>query len=228
MPPKNPVPPTTPDVKSFIDVWLIEDNQPFRTAVSRLLEASSEIRCTGSFGSSEEAVTRLQAGAKVDVLLLDIQLSGMNGIEALPLLKAAAPDLSIIMLTVFEDHDKIFKAICAGASGYLLKSAALETIVEAVHQVMAGGAPMSPRVAMAVLKMFKRLTPPKDDFSLTDRERQVLELMVDGLSKKEMAGRLEISFHTVDYFLRNIYAKLHVHNQSGAVAKAIKKNLFER
>ena len=217
---------TTDSAKRMIDVWLIEDNQVFRSAVSRLLEESRDIRCTGAFGNCEDAISRLQAGTKVDVLLLDVQLSGMNGIEALPRIKAISPDISVIMLTVFEDHDKIFRAICAGASGYLLKTAALETIVEAVHQVMTGGSPMSPRVATAVLKMFKRLSPPKEDVTLTDRERQVLELMVAGLSKKEIAARLEISFHTVDYFLRNIYAKLHVHNQAGAVAKAIQKNLF--
>ena len=219
--------PAVDPAKPVIEAWLIEDNQVFRNAVSRLLDESSDIRCTGSFGSCEEAISHLAAGAKVDVLLLDVQLSGMNGIEALPRIKAMAPNLWVIMLTVFEDHDKIFKAICAGASGYLLKTSALDTIVEAVHQVMAGGSPMSPRVATAVLKMFKRMSPPKDDFTLTDRERQVLELMVDGLSKKEIAARLDISFHTVDYFLRNIYAKLHVHNQAGAVAKAIQKRLFQ-
>ena len=138
----------------MIDVWLIEDHQVFRNAVSRLLEESRDIRCTGAFGNCEDAISRLQAGTKVDVLLLDVQLSGMNGIEALPRIKAISPDVWVIMLTVFEDHDKIFRAICAGASGYLLKTAALETIVEAVHQVMTGGSPMSPRVATAVLKMF--------------------------------------------------------------------------
>jgi DNA-binding NarL/FixJ family response regulator len=229
----KPAQPTTPPApssgpKPFIEVWLIEDNHIFRNAVVRLLNESHDIRCTESFSACEEAITQLNAGAKVDVLLLDVQLSGMNGIEALPKIKAIVPNLCVIMLTVFEDHEKIFKAICAGASGYLLKTSALETIVESVHQVMAGGSPMSPRVATSVLKMFKRLSPPKDDFALTERERQVLELMVNGLSKKEIAARLEISFHTVDYFLRNIYEKLHVHSQAGAVARAIRENICER
>jgi DNA-binding NarL/FixJ family response regulator len=214
--------------KPFVEVWLIEDNHVFRNAVVRLLNESSNIRCHEAFNNCEDAIARLKDGARVDVLLLDIQLSGMNGIEALPKMKAIAPNLCVIMLTVFEDHEKIFKAVCAGASGYLLKTSALETIVESVLQVMAGGSPMSPRVATAVLKMFKRLSPPKDDFALTERERQVLELMVEGLSKKEIAARLEISFHTVDYFLRNIYSKLHVHSQAGAVARAIRENICDR
>jgi DNA-binding NarL/FixJ family response regulator len=217
-----------PNPSKTIEVWLIEDNHVFRNAVIRLLNESLDIRCTGSFNTCEEALDELGKGAKVDVVLLDVQLSGMNGIEALPKMKAIAPGVCVIMLTVFEDHEKIFKAVCAGASGYLLKTSALDTIVQSVHQVIAGGAPMSPSVAASVLKMFQHLSPPQDNFSLTDRERQVLELMTEGLSKKEIAGRLNLSFHTVDYFLRNIYGKLHVHSQAGAVAKAIKERLFSQ
>jgi DNA-binding NarL/FixJ family response regulator len=219
--PPSPIPPQP------VEVWVIEDNHAFRKAVVRLLNESENIRCTESFSACEDVIARLSQGASVDVLLVDVQLSGMNGIEALPKIKAISPSLCVIMLTVFEDDEKIFKAICAGASGYLLKSSPLDTIVESVHQAMAGGSPMSPRVATAVLKMFKRLSPPKEDFSLTDRERQVLELMVDGMSKKQIAGKLDLSFHTVDYFLRNVYAKLHVHSQAGAVAKAIKERICD-
>jgi DNA-binding NarL/FixJ family response regulator len=208
-----------------VEVWLVEDNRAFCNAAVRLFKESDDIRCTGSFSACEDVIAKLKNGAKVDVLLLDVQLAGMNGIEGLPKIKAICPNLCVIMLTVFEDDEKIFDAICAGASGYLLKSSPLETIVESVHQAMAGGSPMSTRVATAVLKMFKRLSPPKADFPVTDRERQVLELMVEGLSKKQIAGKLELSFHTVDFFLRNIYAKLHVHSRAGAVAKAIKERI---
>jgi len=209
-----------------VELWMIEDNHAFRNTVSRLLNQTKEIRCTRSFPACEDALTLLNTGATVDVVLLDVELSGMNGIEGLKKIKAVSPATRIIMLTVFEDHERVFRAICAGASGYLLKASPFESIVESVHQVMAGGSPMSPRVATSVLEMFTRMALPKTDFGLTEREREVLELMKEGLTKKEIAARLELSFHTVDDYLRNIYAKLHVHSQAGAVAKAMKHDLF--
>jgi DNA-binding NarL/FixJ family response regulator len=213
-------------IKRPVEVWMIEDNHAFRNTVSRLLNRTEEIRCSHSFPACEDALTLLETGATVDVMLLDVELSGMNGIEGLRKIKAMSPATRVIMLTVFEDHERVFRAICAGASGYILKASPFEKIVESVHQVMAGGAPMSPRVASSVLAMFTRMAGPKTDFGLTEREHEVLELMKEGLTKKEIAGRLELSFHTVDDYLRNIYAKLHVHSQAGAVAKAMKNELF--
>jgi DNA-binding NarL/FixJ family response regulator len=215
-----------PGSKRPIEVWMIEDNHAFRNTVSRLLNQTEEIRCTQAFPACEDALACLNRGATLDVLLLDVELSGMNGIEGLRKIKAISPAVRVVMLTVFEDHERVFRAICAGASGYLLKASPFDRIVESVHQVMAGGSPMSPRVATSVLEMFTRMAGPKTDFGLTEREREVLELMKEGLTKKEIAGRLELSFHTVDDYLRNIYAKLHVHSQAGAVAKAMKHELF--
>lgn len=212
--------------KPPIQVWMVEDNHAFRNTVTRLLNQTQDIRCTRAVAASEEAIALLTAGETADVLLLDVELSGMNGIEALPRIKALAPSTRVVMLTVFENHDRVFRAICAGASGYLLKASPFDRIVESVHQVMAGGSPMSPRVATSVLEMFTRMAVPKKEYVLTERERQVLELMKEGLTKKEIAARLELSFHTVDDYLRNIYAKLHVHSQAGAVAKAMKHDLF--
>ncbi len=209
-----------------VELWMIEDNHAFRTTVSRLLNQTEDIRCTRSFPACEDAIALLNTGRTVDVILLDVELSGMNGIEGLRKIKAMSPATRVVMLTVFEDHERVFRAICAGASGYLLKTSSFERIVESVHQVMAGGSPMSPRVATSVLEMFTRMAGPKTDFGLTDREREVLELMKEGLTKKEIAGRLSLSFHTVDDYLRNIYTKLHVHSQAGAVAKAMKHELF--
>lgn len=209
-----------------VELWMIEDNHAFRSTVARLLNQTVDIRCTHSFPACEDALNLLQTGAMVDVMLLDVELSGMNGIDGLKKIKAISPVTRVIMLTVFEDHERVFRAICAGASGYLLKASPFDRIVESVHQVMAGGSPMSPRVATSVLEMFTRMAGPKKDFGLTEREREVLELMKEGLTKKEIAGRLELSFHTVDDYLRNIYAKLHVHSQAGAVAKAMKHELF--
>ena len=209
-----------------VELWMIEDNHAFRSTVARLLNQTADIRCTHSFPACEDALNLLQTGAMVDVMLLDVELSGMNGIDGLKKIKAISPVTRVIMLTVFEDHERVFRAICAGASGYLVKASPFDRIVESVHQVMAGGSPMSPRVATSVLEMFTRMAGPKTDFGLTERERDVLELMKEGLTKKEIAGRLELSFHTVDDYLRNIYAKLHVHSQAGAVAKAMKHELF--
>ena len=212
--------------KRPVEVWMVEDNHAFRNTVARLLNQTEDIRCTQSFPACEDALAHLQTGATADVLLLDVELPGMNGIDGLRKIKAVSPVTRVIMLTVFENHERVFRAICAGASGYLLKTSPFDRIVESVHQVMAGGSPMSPRVATSVLEMFTRMAGPKTDFGLTEREREVLELMKEGLTKKEIAGQLNLSFHTVDDYLRNIYAKLHVHSQAGAVAKAMKHELF--
>jgi len=205
---------------------MIEDSNAFRNTLSQLLNHTEDIRCTRSFPACEDALALLATGATADVILLDVELPGMNGIEGLQKIKAVAPETRVVMLTVFEDHDRVFRAICAGASGYLIKASPFDKIVEAIHQVMAGGSPMSPRVATSVLAMFTQMVAPKTDFGLTERERQVLELMRDGLAKKEIAARMDLSFHTVDGYLRNIYTKLHVHSQAGAVGKAMKNGFF--
>jgi DNA-binding NarL/FixJ family response regulator len=157
---------------------------------------------------------------------LDVELPGQDGIEAVRNIKSICPSTHVLMLTVFDDHDKVFKAVCAGASGYLLKVAAVDGIVESIREAMNGGAPMSPRVAKSVLNMFASLAKPKGDYGLTNRELQVLEAMTQGLGKKEIADRLSVSYHTVDAHTRNIYAKLHVHSYTGAVSRAFKERLF--
>jgi DNA-binding NarL/FixJ family response regulator len=209
-----------------INVWLIEDNHSFRNTIARLLNRVPGLSCGHNFSNSEDALETLANGALPDVALVDVELPGMNGIAAVRRMKSMSPATRIIMLTVFDDHDKIFKAICAGASGYLLKTAPVETIVESIREVYKGGAPMTPRVATSVLEMFSKLMAPSHDYGLTARERNILELMTQGLIKKEIADRLSVSYHTVDTHLRNIYAKLHVHTRSGAVAKALKERLF--
>lgn len=133
----------------------------------------------------------------------------------------------IIILTVFDDQEKVFKAICAGASGYLLKTSPAEAITDGIRDVMNGGAPMNGRIARMVLAMFSKMAPPlSNDYGLTERERQILNLMVEGLIKKEIADKLDVSFHTVDTHLRNIYTKLQVNTQTGAVAKALREGLI--
>jgi DNA-binding NarL/FixJ family response regulator len=208
-----------------ISIWLIEDNTVFRRTIMRVLDHEEGLRCLGGFASCEDALTALGHQAAPQVVLLDVGLPGMSGLEGIGRLREKAPKIVIIVLTVFEDEDKIFRAICAGAAGYLLKTAPVEEIVRAIRDALAGGAPMNGRIARRVLDMFARFAPTRGDYGLTPRETQILEAMVKGKTKKEIAALLDLSFHTVDTHLRNIYQKLEVNTRTGAVAKALKEKL---
>jgi DNA-binding NarL/FixJ family response regulator len=220
------VPPSRSAGAPATTVWLVEDNHTFRNTVGRVLNQVPGIECSRQFSDSESALAAFEEGAVADVILLDVELPGLNGIDAVRRIKSLSPSTRVVMLTVFDDHDKIFRAICAGASGYLLKTSAAEKIVESIHEVQAGGAAMTPKVARSVLDMFARVSAPRHDYGLTGREQKVLELMTQGLIKKEIADQLSLSYHTVDTHLRNIYTKLHVHTRTGAVSKALKERLF--
>lgn len=206
-------------------LWLIEDNALFRRTVRRITEETPGVSAVDAFGSCEEALRALRAGTLPDTVLIDLGLPGIDGIEGIRRIKAAAPAAQILVLTVFEDDEKIFRAICAGASGYLLKSASMQEIADAITEVRRGGSPMTPQVARRVLGMFAKLAPVKQDYGLAPREREVLELFVQGLTNKEVAARLNLSLHTIDSYNRTLYEKLHVNTRSGAVAKAIKEGL---
>ncbi len=214
-------------VSGITTVWLIEDHDDFRTTVARLINRIKDTHCPRTFSNCEEALLALKSGKGPEVILSDIGLPGMNGIEGIQKIRALSPVTHIIMLTVHDDHDKIFKAICAGASGYLLKNSSRQTITTAIHDVLNGGAPMHPRVAKLVLEMFARQTvqEQKKEYGLSSREKEVLELISQGLTKKEIGNKLSLSFFTVDHLLRSIYEKLHVHTRSGAVAKALRERL---
>ena len=209
-----------------IELWLIEDNAVFRRSVARTLEGLPGFRCTGEFGRCEDALTALRTSPKPGVILLDVGLPGMSGIDGIPKLRALAPEAAVLVLTVFEDEDKIVSAICAGASGYLLKTAPPEELIRAIHEVLAGGAPMNGRIARRVLEMFSKIAPRRNDYNLTKREVEILQQLTDGLLKKEIADRLALSVHTVDTHLRNIYSKLEVNSRTGAVAKALREKLL--
>jgi DNA-binding NarL/FixJ family response regulator len=220
----------TPETKfprlAPVSVWLVEDNHVFRSTVARVLSQVEGMECSQQFSNAEDALDAMLGGGVPDVILLDVELPGQNGIEAVQKIQSVSPSTRVVMLTVFDDHEKIFKAICAGASGYLLKTSPVDRIVESIHEALSGGAPMTPRVAKSVLEMFSKMVRPKQDYGLTPREQKILELMTQGLIKKEIADNLSLSYHTVDTHLRNIYIKLHVHNRSGAVAKAFQERLF--
>ncbi len=172
------------------------------------------------FSTCEAALTALtKATAHPEVIILDLGLPGMSGLEGLRLFKKASPQTEILIFTVFDDRERVFEAICAGASGYLLKSESLERIVAAVREVKCGGAPMTPEIARIVLDRFSRMKPAQSAIELSTRERDLLRLLADGLTKKEIADQLALSLHTVDNYLRRIYGKLHVNTLGGAVAK---------
>jgi DNA-binding NarL/FixJ family response regulator len=206
-------------------VWIVDDHNSMRASLSRLLTSEHGVTSVETFASCEDALAELARGRYPQLLLLDIGLQGMSGLDGIPLIRERAPEVSIVVLTVFEDDEKLFRAICAGANGYLLKTQSGQEIIHSVWDALDGGAPMSPRIARRVLEMFAKLAPRKTDYGLSERERAVLELVVEGLLKKEIAQKMGLSIHTVDSYLRRIYEKLHVNSRSGAVRKAVREGL---
>jgi DNA-binding NarL/FixJ family response regulator len=207
-------------------VWIVEDDRHFRASVETLLGETEDITCTAAFEACEDALADAEARGGPDVVLLDIELPGMSGLHGIQRLKQLSPTTHVVMLTVHEDNDKIFRAICAGASGYLLKPSSAEQIVRAVRATRQGGAPINPQIASKVLGMFADMAVPKGDYDLTDREREVLQELAEGKTTQRIADEMDRSYHTVDMHVRNIYTKLHVHSRSGAVAKALKERLI--
>ena len=212
-----------------ISVWLVEDNEVFRRNVQRVINGLDGMTCDGSFDSAEATFAALQTNPAPDVILLDVQLPGVDGIAALSKFLEAVPEVRVIILTVFDDADKIFRAVCAGASGYVLKASGTDKIGESIRQVMGGGAPMTPEVAKKVLDAFANsdlLPGAKGDYGLTAREQEILRLLAEGLLKKEIADALSISVNTVSTHLRRVYDKLHVNTNTGAVAKALREGII--
>ncbi len=209
-----------------INVLIIEDDQTYRELIKDLINESGQLTCKHACESCEEGIRVIQGGYLPQVILLDIQLPGISGIEGIQKIHALSPATHIIMLTIFNDDDKVFNAICRGAVGYLLKSSPAEKIQEAVEQVVKGGAAMSPTIAAKVLKIFNQYTQPMQEYGLSEREKDILRLLIDGYSKKQLGDKLFISLSTINTHLKNIYAKLHVHSQIDVVAKALKEHLI--
>lgn len=211
-----------------VDIWLIEDNGSYRSSVQSVLEQSPAFRCTHAFSSCEAALEALETDSPPSVILLDIGLPGMDGIQGIERFRAITPATEIIILTVYDDDDKLFSAICAGASGYLLKNSAKGSIIEAINDVLSGGAPMNPAMARKAMAMFRQsgLSRKSQNYGLTAREKEVLQFLVDGHTKKEIADKLFLSYHTVNTHLKNIYSKLHVNTRGGLVSKALRERLI--
>ncbi len=210
-------------MKKIITVSIVDDEADLREHIAGYLAAAGNIRCVSAYASAEEALRHLPAD-KPDVILMDINLGEMDGIECVRRLTGLMPTALVLMLTVFEDTDQIFRALTAGASGFLLKRQSPKKLLEAIEEVCAGGSPMSTPIARKVVQSFK-VAPLRGDESadLSERERAVLDGLAAGLAYKQIAGQLGISIHTVRNYIRRIYEKLHVCSRTEAVAKFLKK-----
>jgi DNA-binding NarL/FixJ family response regulator len=207
-------------------VAIIEDQQRTREGLRSLILSSEGFDCIGAWGSMEEA---LAADWKVaaDVVLLDLGLPGMSGIDGIVMLRRRCPGAALVVLTVYEDNDRVFKALCAGATGYLLKNTAPAKLVEGLRDAHRGGAPMSPEIARLVVEVFRRVHPPeKAQYNLTPQELRLLKLLVEGHSYKTAAGDMMVSINTIAFHIQNIYGKLQVHSKSEAVARALNEGLL--
>jgi DNA-binding NarL/FixJ family response regulator len=208
-----------------IKVAIIEDQREVREGLAILINGTTGFRCVGSFRTMEEAL-RLIANELPDVILTDLGLPGISGIKGIGILKARHPEVPIVALTVYDDDGEIFDALCAGASGYLLKDTQPARLLECLREVVAGGAPMSPEVARRVIDLFREFRPPgRASHSLTPAETELLKLLVEGHNYKTAAAEIGISINTVSFHLRNIYEKLQVHSKTEAVAKALRERI---
>jgi len=224
----NPQPPSNPPRDSppnDIRVAIIEDERDIRESLSVLVNGTPGYSCTGAYRTMEEALDRI-ARQLPDVVLSDIGLPGRSGIEGVKLLKERHPQLLVLMLTVYDDDERIFEAMCAGACGYLLKKTPPARLLESLKEAVQGGAPMSPEVARRVVALFREIRPPdRADYQLTPHETRLLKLFVEGHNYKTAAVELGVSVNTVNFHVRRIYEKLQVHSRSEAVAKALRNRL---
>jgi DNA-binding NarL/FixJ family response regulator len=213
---------------AVIGVAVIEDQPDTREGISQLINRTDGFECRHAYASMEAALESIGAGAcPPRVALVDIGLPGMNGIDGLRILKERHPRIAPVMLTVYKDDDRIFRAMCAGACGYLLKNTPPARLMEAIREIADGGAVMSPEVAMRVVDLFRKAPVREAGWvGLSPQEVRLLKLFTEGHQNKTAAAELGISIHTVSFHLRSIYEKLHVHTRSEAVARALRDGLI--
>ncbi len=216
----------TSDQGGEIRVVVIEDQREIREGLATLINGTQGFRCSGTFRSMEEALAR-RAAESADVALVDIGLPGMSGIDGIPRLLETRPNLPILVLTVFDDDDRIFRALCAGACGYLLKRTPPAKLLESIREVKNGGAPISPEIARKVVQLFRDFSPPlaPSDCRLSAQEMRVLQLLVEGHNYKTAAAELGVTINTISFHTRQIFSKLQVHSKSEAVAKALRTRI---
>lgn len=206
-----------------IKVSIVDDDEGIRSSLATLIRRAPALKLMGDYADAETALKELPRKAP-DVVLMDINLPGMNGVECVRLLKSSLPQLQVLMLTVYEDSDSLFKSFRAGASGYLLKRTASARLLEAIQDVHEGGSPMTPQLARRVVQFFSG--PPKEDSplsKLTPGEREFLDQLANGYTYKEIADRMKITIDTVRSYVRTVYEKLHVHSRTEAVVKYLRR-----
>jgi DNA-binding NarL/FixJ family response regulator len=210
----------------LIKVAVIEDHREFRDYLAALIGGTPGLHFTAGFRSMEEALNKIGTDLP-DAVLVDIGLPGMSGVDGVRLLKERYPHLVLLMQTVYDDDERIFDALCAGASGYLLKKTPPARLLEGLKEAVAGGAPMSPEIACRVINLFREIRPPeRADYDLTPHEVRILKLLVEGHNYKSAAAALHVSPSTINFHLQKIYEKLQVHSKSEAVAKALRQRLI--
>ena len=205
-------------------IAVFEDNQKYRESLEFVIVTSNDMELCGSFEDTNRLLQRIEA-LQPDVVLMDINIPGKNGIEATKEIKEHFPAVQICMQTVFEDDDKVFASLCAGASGYILKNTLPDKILQAIREVNDGGAFFTPSIAKKVLFNFQQQPEKAEYIKLTDKEKEVLKYLVEGMSYKMIADKIFLSVHTIHSHIKNIYEKLHVNSKGEAVAKAIKNRL---
>lgn len=212
----------------FIRIAIVEDMKDVREGIGYYLNLEPTCKVRGLFESAEAFLKSLESGQSIDVVLMDIQLPGMTGIEAIPLIKQKSPDTAILMLTVFEDQDKILQSIRAGAGGYILKNTKPQNLIEQIKSLHDGGSPISPTIARTILTKIQRESVPdgSKDYGLTPREQQILEDIIDGLTYKEIAERYIIAASTAKKHILHIYQKLNVSSKVEIVKKVIREGLI--
>ncbi|TMI88437.1 MAG: response regulator transcription factor [Bacteroidetes bacterium] len=209
-----------------IRVTLFEDNTQLREGLFSLIDSSDGLICGGAFSNCKRVLENIEE-TKPDVVLMDIELPGINGIEAVKMIKEKYPLTKILMETVFEDDEKVFQSICNGAEGYILKNTPPDEILNAIKEIHEGGAPMTPAIALKVMHMFREnlATTSGNIFNLSAREKEILKCLVEGMSYKMVADKCFISIETVRGYIKSIYEKLQVHSKSEAVVKALKRKI---
>ena len=210
-----------------IKVAIVEDQREIRECLALLVSGTEGYTCTGSYRTMEEALEKMNANLP-DIALADIGLPGMSGIDGVRLLKERYPNLTFLMLTVYDDDDRIFEAWCAGACGYLLKKTPPARVLESLKEAVSGGSPMSPEVARRVVTLFREIRPPeRADYNLTPHELRLLKLLVEGHNYKTAAAQIGVTFNTICFHIKSIYQKLQVHSKSEAVSKALRNRLIK-
>ncbi len=206
---------------------IVEDQRDLREGLATLINYTPGFECTGAFRSMEEALSRIKFD-QPDIVLSDIGLPGMSGIEGITILKEKYPEIIALVLSVYDDDERIFDALCAGACGYLLKHTEPTELLKSIKEAVTGGAPMSPEVASRVIKLFREVRPPERvDYDLTPHEVRLLKLLVEGHNYVTAAEELKITYNTIKFHVRNIYDKLQVHSKSEAVAIAMRDRLVK-